>query len=87
MSIILCDRTGECYFDNLRGNILAFTELTTAVKIRFMTVEHERTLMCEWDSITIIAAMAENVGKSPKFILEEVVGRMHELQSTMPTTY
>ena len=86
-SIMLAGRARDFYFDNLRDKGLSFEELVAAVKRRFITAEHERTLVREWDSLSLNAIMSENVGKPRKHCLEELVGRMHALQSGLPSAY
>lgn len=84
----LVDRKSKgFYFDSLKGKGFSFSELTRSVKRRFITAEYERTLVREWDSLTLNAVMAENSGKSGKYCLEEPVSRMHPLHSGLPSTY
>lgn len=84
---MLTCRATDFYFDNLRGRDMSFENMTAAVKRRFITAEHERTLVPEWDSLKLNGVMSEYVGKPPKFFLEELVSRMHALQSGLPKTY
>lgn len=55
--------------------------MTAAVRRRFITAEHERTLLREWDSLSLHAILSEKFGKSKIICLEEVVSGMHKLQS------
>lgn len=84
---MLTGRARDYYFDNLRGKNLAFSDMTASVRRRFITAEHERTLVREWDNLSLRGTIAENVGKPRKFCLESLVSRMHELQSGLPHAY
>lgn len=86
-SIMLTGRARDFYFDNLRGKSMSFTQLTSAIKRRFITAEHERTLVREWDSLNLQTVIAENIGKPRKQCLEDLVSRMHALQSGLPNAY
>lgn len=87
VSIMLTGRARDFYFDNLQGKQLAFEEMIMKVKRRFITAEHERTLVREWDSLTLRGIISENAGKPKKYCLEELVSRMHSLQSGLPKAY
>lgn len=86
-SIMLTGRARDFYFDHIRGSNCSFNDMTSSVKRRFITAEHVRTLVREWDSLTLEGIMSENVGKPSKFCLEELVSRMHSLQSSLPAAY
>lgn len=86
-SIMLAGRARDFYFDNLRGKDFTFDEMTAAVKRRFITAEHERSLVREWDNLSLNAIIADNVGRPRKHCLEELVTRMHALQSGLPGAY
>lgn len=61
--------------------------MTSTVKGRFVTAEHERTLVPEWDNLTLNSVMANPVGKSQNDCLEVVVRRMNAIQSGLTHPY
>lgn len=58
--------------------------MTEEVRGRFITAEHERTLVRECDGITLRRIMVENEGKSGKYCLQELVSRIYTLQVGLP---
>lgn len=86
-SIVLTGRARDFYFDNSQGKDLTFEHTTTALKRWFITAEHERTLLREWDNLSLNAIISENVGKPQKYCLEELVSRMHALKLSLPGAY
>lgn len=84
---MLAGRARDLYFHNLRGKNLVLADMTSSVRRRFITAEHERTLVREWDSLNLHGIIAENVGIPRKFCLEELVGRFHALQTGLPNAY
>lgn len=67
---MLAGSARDFYFSNLRDEGLLCSEMTAAVKRRFITAEQKRTLVFEWDSLTLQEIMAKNAGKPLKFCLE-----------------
>lgn len=86
-SIMLTARARDYYFDSLRGKKHTFQDMTASIKRRFITSEHKRTLLREWDNLTLNGILGENAGNPRKFCLESPVSHMHELQCGLPPPY
>lgn len=75
------------YFENIQVKQLSFEGMIMIVKRGFITAEHERTLVREWDSLTLRRFISENAGYPKNHCLEELVSCMHSLQSGITKSY
>lgn len=84
---MLAGRARHFYFYDPWDEGLLFNEITAPVKRRFIAAEHERSFVREMNSVTSEGIMAKCAGNPHTFWLEELVSRMHALQSTLPDAY
>lgn len=86
-SIMLTERALQYYFDHLQGKRLNFDNLCDAIRRRFLTEEHTRGLLREWESITLEAVMSENSGKKATECLDILIARLEDIQSGLTKDY
>lgn len=87
VSIMLKERALQYYFDHFQGKSLSFDGLCGAIRKRFLTEEHTRGLLREWDIITPETIMSENSGKKATECLDLLVARLEDIQSGLTKYY
>ena len=87
VSIMLCGNAIQFYLKNVKGHHHTFAECVNAIKSRFVTKESSRSLLREWDTLTLNKVMEDNTEKSATDCLELLVTRLQEIQSSLPTDY
>lgn len=55
----------------------------TAVKTRFKTPEQSRTLLREWDSLSLTKIMDLYSGRDPSFCMELLIGKLSDIQYSL----
>lgn len=86
-SIILSGLALQYYFDTLRGRNLNLTELVEPTRKRLITTEHTRTLIRQWDEMTLQSVMSTKRDKSATECLEILVSKLQDIQSALPIAY
>lgn len=86
-SIMLSSNARQYYFDHLQNKGLNLEELSSATKERFHTEERIRTLLREWESITLGSIKKKYTGKSSTACLEILLTRIQDIQLSLPKEY
>lgn len=85
--IMLCGRALQFYFDTHQGKLMDFDWLTNAIKKIFVTAEHTRTLLREYDSLAFRAFMKAKNDMSNQNGLEKLVSLLQDIQSSLSKEY
>lgn len=85
--IMLIGRARQSYFDNFHGKWVTIADLFNGVRERFLTIEHVRSLLREWDSINFNAVMSMNPDKKRWECLNILVSWLQDIQSGLTNKY
>lgn len=77
----------QFYFDFLQGKNLDYVRLCLEIKGRFITAEHTRALLIEWDSLSFKSIIAKGGCSSDQDYLEKLVSKLQDTQSLLPSEY
>lgn len=84
---MLTKRALQFYFDKFQGKRASVEELFEAIRDRFMTKEHIRLLLREWESITLSYVMGTyNDGKATE-CFEILIGGLQDIRSGLTKEY
>lgn len=75
------------YFDKYKGKRVNFDKLIDGIRNRFITKEHIRALIREWDGITLASIMEKSVSKKLTDCLKLLVRRLQNIQAGLKNEY
>lgn len=86
-SIMLYGHALQFYFDELQGKRLTVDQLCDGMRKRFLTEEHTRAILHEWESIKLQSIMSRNGEKKPIECLEILVALLQDIHSGLSKEY
>lgn len=86
-STMLSQRALPYYFDHLQGKRLNLDSISAVMWKRFLTEEHMRVLLLEWDSISLQSVMSENGVNKANECHILLIACLEDIQSVLPKDY
>lgn len=84
---MLCGRALQFHFDNFQGICHDMEDLCEGLQKRLLSKDHVRSLLREWDPMTLSYFISQHVDKQPTECFERLVSSLQDIQSGLSKKY